>query len=805
MKAGKMKKKPIQVLLIEDNPGDVRLIREFLREDGLDQFALIQAERLEAGLKLVSQDKPDVILLDLGLPDSQGLETFTKVNAQAPEVPIVVLTGLNDTEQATRAVKAGAQDYLIKGEVSGSLLVRAIRYAMERKQAEQALCASEARFKSLVETQSDLIARSDLDGRLTFVNDAYCKTFGKTREELLGKLFIPTVSPEDMPTVTAMNKAIQSPPHHMQTETRHPTPAGIRWFSWDNAAVLDESGKVQELQGIGRDITDVKQAEESLRESEERFRSLYENATIGIYRTTPEGQILMANPALVSMLGYKSLDDLSRRDLTKEGYEPEYPRHEFQQHIEQDGEVRGLESAWKRKDGAFIYVRESARLVRDEKNQPLYYEGTVEDISERKRAEDLLKESTEQLHEAQKLAHLGVWDWKPDTDTVTWTEELYHIAGLDPLLPAPTYKEHPNLYTPESWELLKTGVEKALETGESYQFELELIRPNGESRHVNAFGGAKFDFKGQVNRLFGTVQDITERKRAEEKLKEYSEHLEEMVEERTRELHEAQEQLVRKEKLAVMGQLAGSVGHELRNPLGVINTAIYYLKTVQPEAGGKIKRYHAMIEQEVHNADKIITDLLDFARGVTAERKPVSIPELVQRVIERFPVPASVEVKLEIPADLPMAFADPRQVEQVLGNLVVNAYQAMASQKSTGTMSARTGSATGVATSSATGVTYLAGTISTSSTNGGKLVIRAKPSSVNGQSFVVIAVKDTGTGIPPENMPKLFEPLFTTKAKGIGLGLAVSRKLAEANGGWIEVESEVGRGSTFTLVLPVVT
>ena len=147
------------------------------------------------------------------------------------------------------------------------LLMEGMWQLMERKRVQAALGASEARFKSLVETQSDLIARSDLDGRLTFVNDAYCKTYGKSREELLGKIFTSTVSPEDVPTATEMIKAIQSPPHHMQTETRHPTPAGIRWFSWDNAAVTDESGKVQELQGIGRDITERKQVEEDLLQS----------------------------------------------------------------------------------------------------------------------------------------------------------------------------------------------------------------------------------------------------------------------------------------------------------------------------------------------------------------------------------------------------------------------------------------------------------------------------------------------------------------------------------------------------------
>jgi signal transduction histidine kinase len=166
--------------------------------------------------------------------------------------------------------------------------------------------------------------------------------------------------------------------------------------------------------------------------------------------------------------------------------------------------------------------------------------------------------------------------------------------------------------------------------------------------------------------------------------------------------------------------------------------------------------------------------------------------------LERFTIPPTVKVALELPADLPMVFADPPQVEQVLGNLTLNACQALATQKS---------SATGVATqkSSATGVVSHTGSLLLKSPSNisdrGKVTISARLE----KDMVAIAVKDTGTGITPENMPKLFEPLFTTKAKGIGLGLAVSRKLAEANGGRIEVQSELGKGSTFTLVLPVVT
>jgi response regulator RpfG family c-di-GMP phosphodiesterase len=153
-----MKKIPIRILLVEDNPGDVRILQEYLLKDSLVHVDLDRVERLKTGLDHLTLGKPDVILLDLGLPDSQGLETFSQVHAFAPEVPIVVLTGLNDTEQAIEAMRAGAQDYLIKGEVNSSLLTRAIRYAIERKQAEHDLARKTDELNRLYKATGSLIS-----------------------------------------------------------------------------------------------------------------------------------------------------------------------------------------------------------------------------------------------------------------------------------------------------------------------------------------------------------------------------------------------------------------------------------------------------------------------------------------------------------------------------------------------------------------------------------------------------------------------------------------------------------------------
>ncbi|MGA9350554.1 MAG: substrate-binding domain-containing protein [Anaerolineae bacterium] len=252
-----------------------------------------------------------------------------------------------------------------------------------------------------------------------------------------------------------------------------------------------------------------------------------------------------------------------------------------------------------------------------------------------------------------------------------------------------------------------------------------------------------------------------ERKRAEAALKEYSERLEEMVEERTKELRDAQEQLIRKEKLAVLGQLAGGVGHELRNPLGAIKNAIYFLNMVLEEPEPEVKEALEILQKEVAISEKIISSLLDFARVKPPARRKVNINDVVQEALSRTAVPENVEVESQLDEALPIILADPDQLGQVFGNIILNAVQAMA--------------------------------------EGGRLVLRSE---VESPEWVAVSFADTGVGIPEENLGELFEPLFTTKAKGVGLGLAIVKSLVDGHGGTIEIQSKVGKGSTFTVRLP---
>lgn len=291
----------------------------------------------------------------------------------------------------------------------------------------------------------------------------------------------------------------------------------------------------------------------------------------------------------------------------------------------------------------------------------------------------------------------------------------------------------------------------------------------------------------KVLQILAAAMGVEEERRLEaEALREAKQELESKVEERTAELLKTREVLASEEKLAVFGRLAGCVGHELRNPLSVMNNAVYLLKTVLTDSDETVKEYLEIIKQEIDNSLRIITDLLDFSRSTPPDKISVPVVRLVNDSIGRCSIPENVSVTIDIPGDLPLVSADPRQMDQVFHNLIINALQAMPE-----------GGALRIGAkhvqSSSIGVR-------------GHDEKSDQPQTLNVEpdtDFVEISIEDTGEGISEENMKKLFQPLFTTKSRGIGLGLVVSRNLAEANGGSISVESKLREGTTFTVALPV--
>ncbi|HET6419955.1 MAG TPA: PAS domain S-box protein [Geobacteraceae bacterium] len=415
------------------------------------------------------------------------------------------------------------------------------------------------------------------------------------------------------------------------------------------------------------------------------------------------------------------------------------------------------------------------------------------DVAERIKAEEELREKNEILNAITDTArdavimmeNLGrISFWNPAAETIFG----YSAAeALDRDL-------HEFLAPGGYFRLYKKGLKEFRETGQGYAvgktLELEATRKGGDKINVE-LSLSTFQIKGKWHAA-GILRDITERKKTEGRIIRMNRRLKE----RTEQLVNAQEELLRKEKLAVLGRLAGSVGHELRNPLGVISNAVYFLKSVLPDPGETVREYLDIIKQEVDNSLKIITDLLDFSRSKPPVMVAAPVDRLVDESVGRVVFPKNVTVSIDIPGELPMVLVDHQQVEQVLNNLINNAVEAMPAGGSLRISARKVESGKLQAESSKQKPVDRKPDVSAPG---------FQPETFNlkyNTNFVEISVADSGEGISEENMKKLFQPLFTTKARGIGLGLVVSRNLTEANGGRIAVESRPGMGATFSVALP---
>jgi PAS domain S-box-containing protein len=636
----------------------------------------------------------------------------------------------------------------------------------ERKQAEEALRESEARYHLITEYVEDIVWQLDTVLRFTYVSPAVEQVLGYSTRETQGLRVTDLLDENGI----ALMQQVTKDRLEQKTDLGKPTEYKMKhkngnWVDVEvlSSPVYDADGHPVGFVGITRDITERKQAEEKLRESEARYRLIFEYSGTANTIFDTECRVILQNSQSQKLT--MPANALGKTALEIFGPGQGQIVTERMQRALALGVAEVFETRFNMPLGE-KWIRSSYLPLFNEQQGVVGIQVISQDISAQKQAEELLRETSERLVHMLANSPTVIYALKVQGDlaTPTWiSENIEAVLGFGAgMALQPDW--WPAQVFPEDRSEAVASLAHLFD--DFYEHEYRFLRKDGSIIWLHDEHRLLRSADNSPREIIGAWTDITERRQAEQALREYNVRLALDVVERTRELQEAQEKLLRQEKLAVLGQLAGGVGHELRNPLAVINNAVYYLKLVQPDADEKIRKYHGVIEHELHNAEKIISDLLDFARIKAVDRQPVAVPDLLRAVLERFPAPESIATALEFPADLPQVFVDPRQLEQVLGNLVVNACQAMP--------------------------------------NGGRLTIHARPPAPGvAQPEVCIRVEDTGTGITPENMPKLFEPLFTTKPRGIGLGLAVSKKLVEANRGRIQVLSEPGKGTTFMLYLPV--
>jgi PAS domain S-box-containing protein len=450
--------------------------------------------------------------------------------------------------------------YDAAGQIIGGFAI--VREVTEQRRSEELLRESEKRYRDLVENSLGLMSTHDMQGVLLSVNRAAANMLGYQPEEMIGKNFTDFIAPSMRPRVSLYLNQLkyERTGHGLMRVVTHAGEERI-WIYRNTR--YDEKGKASYIIGHAQDITERvraevalrrardelelrvtertaelreanrilkeqirerERAEEALRESEARFRSLFENATIGLYRTTPDGRILLANPTLIRMLGYLTFEEIARRNLETEGFEPSYSRKQFRELLERADLIIGLESSWTKMDGSVISVRESARAIRDASGHVLYFEGTVEDITERKRAEEALRRSEVNLRLLVETTNAVPWQ----ADISTW---LFTYVGpqAEKLLGYPVAA----WYEKDFWtnhihpDDRARAVETCLKGSESCQnFELEyrMIAASGESIWVHDIVNCECADGGPAL-LRGFMIDITARKHSEEALRRLADRL----------------------------------------------------------------------------------------------------------------------------------------------------------------------------------------------------------------------------------------------------------------------------------------
>ena len=485
--------------------------------------------------------------------------------------------------------------------------------------------------------------------------------------------------------------------------------------------------------------------------SEERFRCLFEDSPIGIYRTTPGGRFLLANPAAIRMAGCATFEELAEVNLESDSPNAGYDRGEFKRRLEADGEVRGLESAWRLRNGEVLYVRENARAVRHIDGSVQYYEGTLEDITDRRRAEAALREHEELL--ANVIAHIpgGVF-WKDRRSVYLGCNDLAaRNAGSTPTAIVGKTDLELGFDTAEA-EFYRECDRRVMNSGKPI-LNLEESQTRADGKVVLLTSKVPLrDESGEVVGVLGVYQDITDRKRLEEQLRQA-------------------------QKMEAVGRLAGGVAHDFNNLLTVING----FSQVVLDLLGSDDPSRPLIEEIGKAGDRaaaLTRQLLAFSRQQVVIPRVLDLNAIIagtDQMIVRL-IGEDILVRTELASDLWPVKIDAGQVEQVLMNLVVNARDAMPT----------------------------GGRLNIESWNVAQSSGSPHPD-VPAGDWVALSVSDTGVGMDDATCSRVFEPFFTTKGvgKGTGLGLATVYGIVTQSNGHINVNSKVGQGTIFTIYLPL--
>ncbi len=627
----------------------------------------------------------------------------------------------------------------------------------ERQRAEEDIKHNEARFRSLVENSFEVVAMVDTQAKVLYTSPPTKNILGFDHSELLGHSMFEWMHPQDVPGILEQfQKLLKTPGSIVNAACRMQRKDGSwRWLEGSGHNLLHDPA-ISAVVINYRDITERKKDEEV----RVHFASIVESSDEAIISMSLDGIITSWNKGAEKLYGYTSEEIIGRSAGVLVPEDKKEELGSIFQELEEGRKIEPLETIRRRKDGGFLDVLLTVSPLRNSAGMLTGVSSIERDITERKKAQLAIEESERRFRTMADTAPVMIWVSGADGLYSFFNKAWMVFTGKS--MDAELGNGWRKGIHPDDLSRCTQTYLKAFEARERFTLDYRLKCADGVYRWVLDTGVPRFSSDGYFGGFIGSCIDITDRKMAEEVLKRDKDSLVELVDERSKELIKTQKELKQFSRLADIGTLAATVAHELRNPLGVIHLAAYNLKKEKSDLSAN--KHLANIEKKVWEGNQIIDNLLSYARIKIPHYEEVRILNVLDECVAsaqgRFGE-KGVNIEKKYGDIQGFIEADPNQIREIFLNILNNACQSFPGQ-------------------------------------GGSVEVRVEQEG----DMLRVSVQDNGVGIAQEDLEKVFEPFFTRKSKGTGLGLTICNELVNLHQGKIDIQSRVGEGTIVCVLLP---